>query len=81
MRVTVTFFAAIRDAAGAPEERVELPDGATVDGLLRELHRAHPALRALAEDTLVSVNRGLGSGTTVLRDGDAVAMFPPLAGG
>ena len=81
MRVTVTFFAAIRDAAGTPEERVELPDGSTVDGLLRELHRAHPALRALADDTLVSVNRGLGAGTTVLRDGDAVALFPPLAGG
>lgn len=81
MRVTVTFFAAMRDAAGTPEERVELPAGATVDGLLRELHRAHPALRALAGDTLVSVNRGLGAGTTVLSDGDTVALFPPLAGG
>lgn len=81
MRVTVTFFAAMRDAAGTPEERVELPSGATVDGLLRELHRAHPALRALAGDTLVSVNRGLGAGATVLRDGDSVALFPPLAGG
>jgi len=81
VRVTVTFFAAMRDAAGTPEERVELPAGATVDGLLRELHRAHPALRALAGDTLVSVNRGLGAGATVLSDGDTVALFPPLAGG
>ena len=81
MRVTVTFFAAIRDAAGTAEERVELPDGSTVDGLLRELHRAHPALRALAGDTLVSLNRGLGEGSTVLRDGDSVALFPPIAGG
>jgi len=81
VRVTVTFFAAMRDAAGTPEECVELPEGATVDGLLRELHRAHPALRALAGDTLISVNRGLGAGTTVLRDGDSVALFPPLAGG
>ena len=81
MRVIVAFFAALRDAAGAPEERVELPDGSAVDGLLRELHRAHPALRELAEDTLVSVNGRAGSGTTVLRDGDSVALFPPLAGG
>ena len=81
MRVTVTYFAAIRDAAGTAEERVELPEGSTVDGLLRELHRAHPALGALAGDTLVSVNRGLGAGAMVLRDGDAVALFPPLAGG
>jgi molybdopterin synthase sulfur carrier subunit len=81
LRVTVAFFAAMRDAAGTPEESVELPDGTTVDGLLQELHRVHPTLRALADDTLVSVNRGLGAVTTVLRDGDAVALFPPLAGG
>ena len=81
MRVTVTFFAAIRDAAGTPGDSVELPEGTTVDGLLQELHRAHPALRALAGDTLISVNGGLGTTTTVLRDGDSVALFPPLAGG
>ena len=81
MRVTVTFFATMRDAAGIAEERVELPEGGTVDGLLLELRRAHPALRALEGDTLVSVNGGACAGETVLRDGDSVALLPPLSGG
>ncbi len=81
MHVVVTYFIAHRDAAGVDEERVALPDGATVAALLEELVRLHPALAALARDTVVSVNKGMGLEGTVLRDGDEVALIPPVAGG
>ena len=81
MHVRVTYFIAHRDAAGLDGERIELPEGATVAALLEELARRHPALEALARDTVVSVNKGLGLGSTVLRDEDEVALIPPVAGG
>lgn len=81
MLLRVTYFIAHRDAAGVDEERIELPEGATVAALLEELVRRHPALAALARDTVVSVNKGVGSERTVLRDGDEVALIPPVSGG
>ena len=81
MLLRVTYFIAHRDAAGVDEERIELPEGATVAALLEELVRRHPALAALARDTVVSVNKGVGSERTVLRDGDKVALIPPVSGG
>jgi len=80
-RLRVTYFIAHRDAAGVEEERVELPEGATVAALLEELVRRHPGLAALADDTVVSVNKGMGLAGTVLRDGDEVALIPPVEGG
>jgi MoaD family protein len=81
VRVTVRYFAAHRDIAGAAEECAELPDGATVSALLAELQRLHPGLGDLRAETLVSVNGGVGAEGTVLRDGDVVSVLPPLSGG
>jgi molybdopterin converting factor small subunit len=48
---------------------------------MEELFRLHPPLRELHRDTVVSVNRGMGTDGIVLRDGDDVALFPPISGG
>ena len=60
---------------------VTVPDGTTVDGLLETLMSLHPELIPIRRDTMVSVNRGVGSGGIVLEEGDDVALFPPIQGG
>lgn len=79
--ITVRYFAAAEEAAGAGEERVELADPATLDALRAELETRHGAAMA----------RVLRSGSflvdgTVRRDGGeirgaAVDVLPPFAGG
>ena len=81
MEVTVRYFAAHKELAGAAEETVAVPEGTTVAQLMEELFRLHPPLRELQRDTVVSVNRGVGTDDIVLRDGDDVALFPPIGGG
>lgn len=63
------------------EERLEVPDGTTVAGLLGLVFTRHPELEGLRRDTVVSVNRGVGTDDIVLSEGDDVALFPPIAGG
>ena len=42
LTIVVRYFAAARAAAGAEEEKVQLPDGATVSDAVAELRRLHP---------------------------------------
>ena len=79
--VRVRYFAAHKELAGVPEETVTVPDGTTVAGLLQVLVRLHPELEGILRDTMVSVNRGVGSADIVLDEGDDVALFPPIQGG
>ena len=81
MEVQVRYFAAHKVLAGVSEETVTVPDGTTVTSLLDVLITLHPGLKDLRKDTMVSVNRGVGSGDIVLTEGDDVTLFPPIQGG
>jgi len=88
MRVRVLTFGVLRELAGRPEETVELPDGATVGDLIVILRgRASNPSRGSAVDEglwrslAVAVNREYASPAVVLREGDEVALLPPVSGG
>jgi molybdopterin converting factor subunit 1 len=79
--VRVRLFAGHREAARRAEVMVELPEGATVAVLRRQLERAVPALKALERSTLVAVNGEFAPDGRPVRASDDVAVFPPVAGG
>lgn len=97
MTVNVLYFAASRDATGTPRETVALGGGgvcgkegaespstaATTDTLLAALVERHPALEAVLRSCVLALNQeyvSRGEGRA-LRDGDEVAVVPPLSGG
>ena len=83
MRVNVLYFAASREAAGRASEALELPAGATTDALLALLGARHPPLSGVLAACVVAVNReyvARGAGVA-LKEGDEVAVIPPLSGG
>ena len=43
--------------------------------------RQHPDLVGLQRDTVISVNKGIGTSGIHLKEGDDVALFPPISGG
>jgi molybdopterin converting factor subunit 1 len=81
MQIRVRLFAALRDAAGRPEARLELPGGATAEAAWQALVEDHPALAPKRASLAVSVNRVYASFETVLQDADEVAFIPPVSGG
>jgi len=81
MRVRVLYFASFREAAGRDEEERELPDGADVAALWRQLAAEVPLFAQLPRPAPAAVNREHSPATTVLRAGDEVAFLPPVAGG
>ena len=81
MHVSVLLFGSLREATGAKELRVALPEGATVAALGALLARDHAAFARLPGRVRVSVNYEVVEETRVLRDGDEVAYLPPVSGG
>ncbi|HEX8995050.1 MAG TPA: molybdopterin converting factor subunit 1 [Ktedonobacterales bacterium] len=81
MQVRVRYFAALREATGASEETLDLPDGATVTQARSLLAERRPALAKLLPTCAAAVNRGYAQADTPLSEGAELAFIPPLGGG
>jgi molybdopterin converting factor subunit 1 len=81
MRIQLLLFALYRDLAGVGELAVDAPDGATAGALIAELRARDARFAALPERPVVAVNREYTLLDTTLRDGDELALLPPVAGG
>jgi molybdopterin converting factor subunit 1 len=81
IRVTLLYFGQARDGSGRGEEAFTLPAGSSVDALVRRAIAKHPRLQKLKGSAQVAVNEGMASGDDSLKDGDVVALLPPVAGG
>jgi molybdopterin converting factor subunit 1 len=84
MRVELLYFGALKERLGTVGEPVELPDGATVGDLLRILRDRASNDRMeerVWQSLAVAVNREYAAAGAVLREGDEVALLPPVSGG
>ncbi|RXH57012.1 MoaD/ThiS family protein [Granulicella sibirica] len=81
MQVTVLYFGMLKDLFPDERQPIELADGETVAGLLR-LSQEHASKQSDVWMALaVAVNREYAGVDTVLKDGDEVALLPPVSGG
>lgn len=81
MRISVRFFAILRDRAGLPETSMDLPDGATVGDALDRINRQFPDMADQMKRIALAVNRAYVKSDEALRDGDELALIPPVSGG
>jgi molybdopterin synthase catalytic subunit len=81
MQVIAKLFGAAREAAGAKELSLALPDGATARDAWRLLLDQHPAIAPLADRLAVAVNLEIRSLDAEVHDGDEIAFLPPVSGG
>lgn len=85
MKVTIVYFAALREALGRSREEVELPPEVASAGELRAWlgQRDGPWSESLApgRNVQVAVDQVLGDASTALREGAEIAFFPPVTGG
>jgi molybdopterin synthase sulfur carrier subunit len=85
MRVTILYFAALRERVGRSREDCELPDGVDTVGALRDwlTARGAPWSDAFADAPRVraAVDQTMARAETPLRERAEVAFFPPVTGG
>ena len=73
------YFGVLREMMGGARVPVDLEDGGSVGDLVARVRaqKSGPVWNSIA----VAVNREYAGLGTVLRDGDEVALLPPVSGG
>ena len=81
MRITLLFFAILRDFVGTDERSVEITQGITPAAIWSDLVREFPSLAAFERPPMIAVNEAYADPSVALQDGDTVAFIPPVSGG
>ena len=80
MRVRVRMFGALAERATS-ETTIEVDDEARAADVVAAVRRAHPDATSILDRISIAVNHEIAHGERPLRDGDEMALMPPVAGG
>ncbi len=81
MRVRVLLFATYREVLGEREVSWTIHEGETLGEFVDLFLGAHGKLAPHRKSMLLAVNEAYADPSTVLHDGDEVALLPPMSGG
>jgi len=81
MKVRVIYFGMLKDAVGRQIDEVTLPEGSTLGDLVEDRIQHTDVIDNFRKVLAFSVNQDYAQLSTVLKDGDEIAMLPPVSGG
>ena len=79
--VRVLFFGAARDAVGQDEVELVLKSAPTAAGAFASVLEKFPDLNRFGRSLLFAVNQEYAPADCQVKDGDELAVFPPVSGG
>ncbi len=77
----VLTFARVREIIGASEIERPVAGGSTIESLWRSFVAEKPELAAFDSSIRFACNGKIADPALLLRDGDEVALLPPVSGG
>ena len=81
MQVHVKLFATYREIVGAGAITWSAQGGLTLRELVEGVMAKYPQLGLHRDTMLLAVNHDFASADRILREGDEVALLPPVSGG
>lgn len=79
MRIKVLFFASFREIVGTNSLELDVDDGETTANIFATLCEQYPLLQQ--GSVAMAVNKTYITDATQLKDGDELALLPPISGG
>ena len=80
-KISLRFFARYAELAGCTWSAVNLETPATVADVIARVREVFPGTKALPPQPLAALNERHVRLDAMVREGDEVALLPPLAGG
>ena len=81
IKVRVLFFGAARDAVGQEQVEVDLESPINAVRARAHLLARYPSLQRFGNSLLFAVNQQYAENDREIREGDELAVFPPVSGG
>jgi len=81
MQVRVLFFGILKDLAGRGTDSLSLPEPAALRDVLKHYQERIPRLQEITTSIAMSVNQEYAGPDARLKDGDEIALLPPVSGG
>jgi len=81
MKIKIKVFASIRDICGFNEKELIVSDLIKVNDVVDLFIKSNHELSAKRDDFLIAVNEEYCAPDMILKDGDILAIFPPVSGG
>jgi len=80
MKCKVKAFGISREIVGGRNVEIDLPEGQTIAELKNHLFEKYPALGAL-RSVYIAVNNEYADEQAFVKEGDEIALIPPVSGG
>jgi len=81
MQVRVLFFGMLKDVTGRASDTLSLPARASLGDVLGHYEERFPRLREMAASIAMSINQEYAGLEAELKQGDEIALLPPVSGG
>jgi MoaE-MoaD fusion protein len=81
IRISILYFATVKDATGIRMELIDLSNDTSIREMLSKISIIYPKLKHILNNIQISVNYRIVDLNTVLKEGDEVALLPPISGG
>ncbi len=81
MTIKVLYFSSIKDKLKKSSEQINIPEGATLKDLIKLLKEKYPEIQENLDKAMFAINEEYAEKDKVLKDGDTVAVIPPVSGG
>jgi MoaE-MoaD fusion protein len=81
IKISVLFFAILKEKTGVSRIEIEVPEGLTVAELKIVLAERYPAIKSFLKSVVTSVNREFAFDEDRIPSAAEVALFPPVSGG
>jgi MoaE-MoaD fusion protein len=82
MQVRILYFGVLKEQTRTASETLELAaESLQLSDVLRDLRGKHPALNGWMESIAIAVNQEYATPHLALKDGDEIALLPPVSGG
>ena len=81
IKVRAEFYSRLKEIVGASALVLSLPEKATASDLFEQLQKRYPELRGFERSVLFGIGVEFVDRNHELKDGDTVAIMPPVQGG
>jgi molybdopterin converting factor subunit 1 len=81
VRITILYFASVKDVTGIRMESIDLSKDTSIREMLSKISLIYPKLKHILNIIQISVNYKIVDLNTILKEGDEVALLPPISGG